>query len=219
MVCGDFVRPRVARSVRRLQLAALTVLVGACIRRPHHSSEPAGTDLGALPLDLFAAAVRTVADSASSVLAALRDTTASTRSSYRLSVDPRPLRSSIGKDASLDAVTIASLKSFDETSPEIVARRSRELKRLGIPLANAATLVRCPGTLSPVGDVSGCPKRHALIAVLGLPQSESNGQSSIDVLVISADSGGRNAIVTRYAMASRNGQWILVSRELPVIVE
>jgi len=58
-----------------------------------------------------------------------------------------------------------------------------------------------------------------LVAALGLPDSIAGGRVALDIVLLSADSNGKNGFVTRYIFASRNGEWLLVDRDLPVIVE
>ena len=141
-----------------------------------------------------------------------------TMADFPLSVDPRPLAPNTRSDRPSAVLELVSVKRAD-VATEITAARSADLRRLGMAEGDAQLLNGCPGTLYPARDRSGCPSHRLLVAALGLPDSIARGRVALDIVLFSADANGKNGFITRYIFALRNGEWLLVDRDLPVIVE
>ena len=210
---------RLARTARLISAVLVLSTSASCSRAlGAHRTATSVDGLEAAPTrTVFAAAVRALADSAPAMLRHLRSASA-TMADFPLSVDPRPLAPNTRSDRPSAVLELASIKRAD-VATEITAARSADLRRLAMPEGDALLLNGCPGTLSPPRDRSACPGHRLLVAALGLPDSIAGGRVALDIVLLSADSNGKNGFVTRYIFASRNGEWLLVDRDLPVIVE
>jgi len=192
------------RSARTARLiAALLVLStsASCSRAlgAHRTATSVDGLEVALPRAVFAAAVRALTDSAPAMLVHFRSASA-TMADFPLSVDPRPLAPNTRSDRPSAALELASIKRAD-VAPEITAARSADLRRLAMPEGDALLLNGCPGTLYPARDTSACPRHRLLVVALGLPDSIASGRVAIDIVLLSADSNGKNGFVTRYIFA------------------
>lgn len=199
----------------RLRLVLIVVLVACTQGAPERSLQSDRYAVYAAALDSFAVVSPSPFRVAS--LMHLRSASA-TMADFPLSVDPRPLAPNTKSNRPSAVLELASIKRAD-VATEITAVRSADLRRLAMPEGDALLLNGCPGTLYPPRDRSACPRHRLLVAALGLPDSIAGGRVALDIVLLSADPNGKNGFVTRYLFASRNGEWLLVERDLPVIVE
>lgn len=203
-----------SRKLRERLLALSVCLSVACVTSSvtTRSAElSAGRSEG-----LFGAVVQTMRDSLQSYFP--QDRAASALQSEKLSVDPHPFARTRSSQPGIDALTIASLRTYRADSSAVMRERARELERIGVPLGDASTLSRCPGILAPTHDTSGCPESPTIIGVVGETDSIAAG-TAIPILVLRATSRGKTAIVTSYIMGWTRRKWTLLGHGARVIVE
>jgi hypothetical protein len=116
---------------------------------------------------------------------------------------------------------IVSNRTLAVAEPALLEARKRQLKNLGVSEGDALALQDCPGALVPAPESARrriCPDHSLLVAMVSLPDS-TGPQRFVQIVLITADSDSKTALVLGYVMEPRGDRWALVSQRLPVIVE
>jgi len=195
---------------------SLTLLFAACRAAPSLGAQ-VSHEATRQRLDLFGSVVQTLLDS-SQVYRRYFGRTSSSESA--LTVDPRPFhsRTSGGPE---DGLMVVSNRTLAVAEPALLEARKRQLKNLRVSEGDAAALQDCPGALVPAPKSTRrrmCPDHSLLVAMVSLPDS-TGPKRFVQIVLITADSDSKTALVLGYVMEPRGDRWALVSQRLPVFVE